>query len=33
MMFEQEYEKFLASQRKSASGQRLEMLNKDLSGT
>jgi hypothetical protein len=33
MMFEQEYEMLLARQRKSASGQRLEMLNKDLSGT
>jgi hypothetical protein len=32
-MFEVEYEKFLQQQRESASGQRLEMLNRDLSGT
>jgi hypothetical protein len=32
-MFEVEYEKFLHQQRTSASGQRLEMLSRDLSGT
>lgn len=32
-MFEAEFEKFVALQRKSASGQRLEMLNRDLYGT
>jgi hypothetical protein len=32
-MFEVEFEKFLQQQRESASGQRLEMLNRDLSST
>ncbi|TFE25835.1 hypothetical protein [Cohnella luojiensis] len=31
--FEREYERFLAEQRKGASGQRLEMLHRDLTGT
>jgi hypothetical protein len=31
-MFEQEYERFLEAQRKSASGLRLEQLQKDLTG-
>ncbi|WP_227013663.1 hypothetical protein [Paenibacillus psychroresistens] len=31
-MFEQEYEVFLEAQRRSATGQRLEQLNKDLTG-
>jgi hypothetical protein len=32
-MFEMEYEKFLQQQRELARGQRLVMLNRDLSGT
>jgi hypothetical protein len=32
-MFEKEFEKFLKQQKAEASGQRLEMLQKDLSGT
>ncbi len=32
MMFEQEYRRFLEAQRRSASGVRLEQLNKDLTG-
>ncbi len=31
--FESEYERFLSEQRKGASGQRLEMLHRDLTGT
>jgi len=31
--FDQAYEKLLAEQRRSATGQRLEMLHRDLSGT
>ncbi|WP_256760142.1 hypothetical protein [Cohnella sp. WQ 127256] len=32
-MFEEEFEVFLEKQLKDASGQRLEMLKRDLTGT
>ncbi|WP_186445806.1 hypothetical protein [Paenibacillus cremeus] len=32
MMFEQEFERFLVEQRRTASGMRLEQLQKELTG-